>query len=61
MKRAVKMRAGFLVNRDPIDTCLGERGNKFVGVFDHKVTQPIPILKFTFGGGPTYVEIQRLS
>jgi hypothetical protein len=38
MKRAIKMGASFLVNRDPIDSCFGEHRDKFVLVFDHKVT-----------------------
>lgn len=38
MKGAIKMRASFLVNRDPIDSCFGEHRNKFVRMFDHQVT-----------------------
>src|SRR5262249_38722830 len=38
MKRAVKMGASFLMNRDPIDSCFGEHRNKLVRAFDHKVT-----------------------
>src|SRR5262249_50363145 len=38
MKRAIKMSASFLVNRDPIDSCSSQYWDKFVGVFDHKVT-----------------------
>src|SRR5262249_45496504 len=35
MKRAVKMGASFLMNRDPIDSCFGEHRNKLVRAFDH--------------------------
>jgi hypothetical protein len=37
-KRAIKMGASFLVNRDPIDSYFSQYRDKFVGVFDHQVT-----------------------
>src|SRR5215813_5169034 len=38
MKRAIKMGASFLVNRDPIDSGFGEHRDELVRTFDHKVT-----------------------
>jgi len=38
MKRAIKMGASFLMNRNPIGSCFSQYWDKFVGVFDHKMT-----------------------
>jgi len=41
MKRAIKVRANFPVNRDPIDSCFGEQRDKLVRAFDHQAARSI--------------------
>ena len=37
LERAVQMRAGLVVDADPVGSGLGKRRDEFIGVIDHQV------------------------